>query len=120
MDATSATPDQGLRNLLATLEYRARRCKQDIEERLATIPYGGTDMVEVVCLSESASYADHDLALPVSIIWTRVEGNMADVHCVEGTFLASHWLGPDWEMVATLPESKARELPENTKRRGTE
>jgi hypothetical protein len=32
MNATSATPDQGF--LLATLEYRARQYKQDIEERL--------------------------------------------------------------------------------------
>ena len=34
MDATSATQDQGLKMLLATLEKQARECKQEIERRL--------------------------------------------------------------------------------------
>ena len=35
MDATYKTDDQRLKPLLATLEYKARKCKQHIEERLA-------------------------------------------------------------------------------------
>ncbi len=35
MDATFETKDQQLKPLLATLEYKARKCKQCIEERLA-------------------------------------------------------------------------------------
>jgi len=34
MDATFATQDQNLKVLLASLEYRARQYKQEIEERL--------------------------------------------------------------------------------------
>ena len=33
MDATFETKDQDLKVLLATLEYKARRCKQCIEAR---------------------------------------------------------------------------------------
>lgn len=35
MDATFKTKDQELKPLLATLEYKARRCKECIERRLA-------------------------------------------------------------------------------------
>ncbi len=35
MDATFKTKDQQLKPLLATLEYKARKCKQCIERRLA-------------------------------------------------------------------------------------
>ena len=35
MDATFETKDQELKPLLATLEYKARKCKQCIERRLA-------------------------------------------------------------------------------------
>lgn len=35
MEATFKTDDQELKPLLATLEYKARRCKQCIEARLA-------------------------------------------------------------------------------------
>ena len=35
MDATFETKDQRLKVLLATLEYNARKCKQQIEHRLA-------------------------------------------------------------------------------------
>ena len=35
MDTTFNTKDQQLKVLLATLEYKARRCKQSIETRLA-------------------------------------------------------------------------------------
>jgi len=35
MDATFKTKDQELKPLLATLEYKARRCKQCIERRIA-------------------------------------------------------------------------------------
>lgn len=35
MDATYETEDQKLKPLLATLEYKARRCKQCIEDRSA-------------------------------------------------------------------------------------
>jgi hypothetical protein len=35
MDATYKTDDQQLKPLLATLEYKARKCKQCIEARLA-------------------------------------------------------------------------------------
>lgn len=35
MKATYETEDQELKPLLATLEYKARKCKQCIEERLA-------------------------------------------------------------------------------------
>ena len=35
MDATYETKDQQLKVLLATLEYKARKCKQCIERRLA-------------------------------------------------------------------------------------
>ena len=35
MDATFKTDDQELKPLLATLEYKARRCKQCIKDRLA-------------------------------------------------------------------------------------
>ncbi len=35
MDATSETRDQELKPLLASLEYKARKCKECIEERLA-------------------------------------------------------------------------------------
>lgn len=35
MDATYKTRDQRLKPLLATIEYKARKCKQCIEERLA-------------------------------------------------------------------------------------
>lgn len=35
MDATYKTKDQQLKPLLATLEYKARKCKQCIERRLA-------------------------------------------------------------------------------------
>ena len=35
MDATFKTEDQELKPLLATLEYKARRCKQCIESRAA-------------------------------------------------------------------------------------
>jgi len=35
MDATYETKDQQLKPLLATLEYKARKCKQCIERRLA-------------------------------------------------------------------------------------
>ena len=35
MDATFETKDQKLKPLLATLEYKARKCKQCIERRLA-------------------------------------------------------------------------------------
>ena len=35
MDATYETDDQKLKPLLATLEYKARKCKQYIEARLA-------------------------------------------------------------------------------------
>ena len=35
MDATFKTKDQQLKLLLATLEYKARKCKQCIERRLA-------------------------------------------------------------------------------------
>jgi hypothetical protein len=35
MDATYKTKDQELKPLLATLEYKARKCKQCIERRLA-------------------------------------------------------------------------------------
>ena len=35
MDATFETKDQRLKVLLATLELKARKCKQEIEQRLA-------------------------------------------------------------------------------------
>ncbi len=35
MDATFETKDQQLKPLLATLEYKARKCKECIERRLA-------------------------------------------------------------------------------------
>lgn len=35
MDATYKTDDQKLKPLLATIEYKARKCKQCIEDRLA-------------------------------------------------------------------------------------
>ncbi len=35
MDETFKTKDQQLKVLLATLEYKARKCKQHIEQRLA-------------------------------------------------------------------------------------
>ena len=35
MDATFETKDQRLKPLLATLEMKARKCKQEIERRLA-------------------------------------------------------------------------------------
>ncbi len=35
MNATFKTEDQELKPLLATLEYKARKCKQCIEDRLA-------------------------------------------------------------------------------------
>ena len=35
MDSTFETKDQELKPLLATLEYKARKCKQCIERRLA-------------------------------------------------------------------------------------
>ena len=35
MDATFKTEDQRLKVLLATLEYKARKCKQCIEDKLA-------------------------------------------------------------------------------------
>jgi len=35
MDATFETKDQELKPLLATLEYKARKCKECIERRLA-------------------------------------------------------------------------------------
>ena len=35
MDTTYKTDDRQLKPLLATLEYKARKCKQCIEERLA-------------------------------------------------------------------------------------
>ena len=35
MKVTFETEDQGLKALLATLEYKARRCKQCVEDRLA-------------------------------------------------------------------------------------
>lgn len=35
MDATYETKDQQLKPLLATLEYKARKCKECIERRLA-------------------------------------------------------------------------------------
>ena len=37
MDATFHTKDQQLKPLLAILEFKARKCKQDIEDRLAMI-----------------------------------------------------------------------------------
>jgi len=35
MDANYTTKDQGLKVLLASMEYKARQCKQQIETRLA-------------------------------------------------------------------------------------